>query len=169
VIFAYQPASVFAGSAIAGAAWLAFLLFLIAALPVKWDRVPAMMLKSIRKLLLNAFPERQIFTRNYSISQKLLLLTGLTTIFYFLGLLLSPGGFIGFDWYNFFGIGQIPPFYPPWTNAVLSMVNWPLLVGLGLAAFSLAALQRSIHSAWWQLFSACLCCGPSSWGSSKAW
>lgn len=91
------------------------------------------------------FPDPPVFTRAFSWPRKLLLLGILTAAFAALGLLLPPGGYVGFDWTHFFGIGVIAPFQPPWTKAVTDLLTWPLLVGLGLAAFSLAALQRSVH------------------------
>jgi hypothetical protein len=91
------------------------------------------------------FPERPIFARTFSWPKKLLILGILTAVFALLGLLLPPGGYVGFDWTHFFGIGVIAPFQPPWTKAITDLLTWPLLVGLGLAAFSLAALQRSVH------------------------
>ncbi len=91
------------------------------------------------------FPEQAIFARPFSWRKKLLWLAVLTAVFSILGLVLPAGGLVGFDWIHFFGIGRDIPFYPPWTRPLMDLMTWPLLIGLGLAGFSLAALQRSVH------------------------
>jgi hypothetical protein len=91
------------------------------------------------------FPEQPIFVRSFSWPKKLALLVGLAAVFSLLGFILPPKNLIGFDWNNYFGIGRAVPFYPPWTKPIMDLFTCPLLVGLGLAAFSLAALQRSVH------------------------
>lgn len=52
---------------------------------------------------------------------------------------------IGFDWVNYFGKDAFPSFYPPWTSAILKIVSWPLLIGLTISSFGIAALKRSNH------------------------
>jgi hypothetical protein len=106
------------------------------------------------------FPNQPVFFRTFSWPRKLLLLGIMTAAFSLLGLLLPPGGYVGFDWTHFFGIGVIAPFQPPWTKAFTDLLTWPLLVGLGLAAFSLAALQRSVHPA---SIAAAFFCLPLLW------
>jgi hypothetical protein len=91
------------------------------------------------------FPEQAIYTHTFSWRKKVLIFLAAGCAFYLVGVLIPPGGFIGFDWLNFFGIGNIAPFHPPWTKAVTDLLTWPLLIGLGMAAFSLAAVQRSVH------------------------
>ena len=46
---------------------------------------------------------------------------------------------------TFLGREEFPPFYPPWTEWVVSWLNWPALVGLTFASVSLAAILRSVH------------------------
>jgi hypothetical protein len=93
------------------------------------------------------FPETPIYSRTLSSLQKIALLIAFTIVFGGIGFLMPANGFIGFDWINFFGIGRVPPFYPPWTKDVVVLLSWPLLVGLGTAAFSLSVLQRAAHRA----------------------
>ena len=87
----------------------------------------------------------EINNRRLSIPWQIGLFLILTAIFSLLARLIPANGFIGFDWFNFFGIQRIPPFYPPWTIDVVRWLTYPLLVGITLAAFSLAAWQRSVH------------------------
>jgi len=61
---------------------------------------------------------------------------------------LLPGD--AFDWRVFFGQGNIPAHYPPWTGLVVSVLTYPLVVGITLASFGIAALLRArspLHSA----------------------
>jgi hypothetical protein len=102
-----------------------------------------------------AFPPVDLDRRRLSPLKSLLLFGILAGVFSLLGLFISPGGFIGFDWYSFFGVGNIPPFYPPWTPWVTSALSWPLLIGLSMAAYGLACLRRSAHPL--SLAAACLC------------
>ena len=91
------------------------------------------------------FPEQNIYARNFPIYQSALLLLFFTFLFSLVGKILPANGFIGFDWVNFFGIGNIPPFYPPWTKFVVGLINWQLLIGLTLAGFAYAVIRRGIH------------------------
>ncbi len=91
------------------------------------------------------FPDQVIFNHPFSWRKKILIFLAAGCAFYLAGVLVPPGGFIGFDWNNFFGIGNIAPFHPPWTKAITDLLTWPLLIGLGMAAFSLATVQRSVH------------------------
>ncbi len=91
------------------------------------------------------FPEQAIFNHSFSWQKKVIIFIAAGCAFYLAGVLVPPTGFIGFDWNHFFGIGSVAPFHPPWTKMVTDLLTWPLLVGLGMAAFSLAAIQRSVH------------------------
>ncbi len=91
------------------------------------------------------FPEQSIFAGYFSWRKKALVFLAVVCSFTLVGALVPAGGYIGFDWTHFFGIGNVAPFYPPWTKSVTDLLTWPLLVGLGMAAFSLAAVQRSVH------------------------
>lgn len=53
--------------------------------------------------------------------------------------------YMAFDWVHFWGIERIPPFYPPWTIYVVRSLTYPILIGITLAAFLTATLQRSCH------------------------
>ena len=99
----------------------------------------------VARLTAPLFPDQPIFHRDLSWRVKLLIFLLLAGVFSLVGALIPPGGYIGFDWTHFFGIGSFPPFYPPWTKAVTDLLTWPLLIGLGMAAFGLAAIQRSVH------------------------
>lgn len=74
--------------------------------------------------------------------------------------LIPVNGFFAFDWVHFFGAQRVPPFYPPWTVYVIRYLSYPLLVGVTLAAFSLATIQRSIHPI---SAAASFCCLPLIW------
>ena len=91
------------------------------------------------------FPAQNIYHHNFSKKQQILLFAIFLILFSFLGFLITPGGLIGFDWINFFGQGRVPPFYPPWTNLVVKYLSWPLLIGITLSSFGIAALKRSSH------------------------
>jgi hypothetical protein len=91
------------------------------------------------------FPEREIFARRLPWRVTIPLFAVLTVIFSLAGSLIPVDGFIGFDWVNFFGIHQIVPFHPPWTLFTIQYLTYPVLIGITLAAFCLAAIQRSIH------------------------
>ena len=99
----------------------------------------------IVRLTAPLFPEPVIYRHIFSWQKKLLILAGLTLVFGLVGVLIPPGGTVGFDWTHFFGIGNALIFYPPWTKYVTDLLTWPLLIGLGMAAFGLAAMQRSAH------------------------
>jgi len=111
-----------------------------------WSRLRRLW-ADFNRLTAPLFPNQPIYTRSFTWPNKLLLLAILTAAFALLGSQLPPGGYIGFDWTHFFGIGVIAPFQPPWTKTVTDLLTWPLLIGLGMAAFSMAALQRSVHPA----------------------
>ena len=48
-----------------------------------------------------------------------------------------------FDWNVFFGIGNIPVFYPPWTMYITGLLTYQLLVGITLSSFALAVMKRA--------------------------
>jgi hypothetical protein len=91
------------------------------------------------------FPEQEILTRRLPLRVAVPLFIALTSVFTLAATRIPANGFIGFDWVNFFGIQRIPPFYPPWTLYVVHYLTWPLLVGITIAAFTLATIQRSVH------------------------
>lgn len=91
------------------------------------------------------FPGRKIYNRDLTGTQRLGLFLVLLVLFYFLGFLIPADGFFGFDWVHFWEPGIIPPFYPPWTLAVVRVLTWPGLIGLTLAAVAVATLLRSLH------------------------
>jgi len=91
------------------------------------------------------FPEINIYNQKFSKKQLLILFLAFLFVFSMFGFVFLPGGFIGFDWINFFSQGRIPPFYPPWGKVIIQLLSWPLLVGLTLASFGIAAVRRSVH------------------------
>lgn len=99
----------------------------------------------LRKWESTFFPEYEIFNNKISTGKQILLFVILLILFSLFGIVFRPGGLIGFDWIHFFGQGIVPPFYPPWTEFVIKQLNWPLLIGLTLAGFSLAVFKRAVH------------------------
>jgi hypothetical protein len=97
------------------------------------------------QFLATLFPEIQIYTRKLHVWPKILILVLLTLLFSLIGAFWRADGFVGFDWVNFFGQGRIAPFYPPWVKWIVAPLTWPLLIGLTLAATSMAAYLRSTH------------------------
>ena len=113
------------------------------------------MWSAVCRLTAPLFPQLNIFSHDFSWRKKAIIFIAAACAFTLVGAFIPPGGYIGFDWTHFFGIGNFPPFYLPWTKAVTGLLTWPLLIGLGMAAFSLAAAQRSVHVV--SLVAACLC------------
>lgn len=99
----------------------------------------------VRSFLHKLFPEERHLVRELPLHQKLLFFVFLFSIFSLFGLFIPADGFFAFDWVHFFGIGNIPPFYPPWTQWVVSLLSWPTLVGLTLATVGFASFQRAQH------------------------
>jgi hypothetical protein len=91
------------------------------------------------------FPEREIFHQRLSFRASVLLFVVFAAIFSLFGTLIPGDGYFGYDWFHFFGIGQIPPYYPPWTLYIVRYLTYPFLIGITLAAISVATFQRSIH------------------------
>jgi hypothetical protein len=91
------------------------------------------------------FPEREIYARRLPFRTGLLLFFAFTAFFGLAANMIPGDGFFGFDWFSFFGIQNVPAFYPPWTAIVVRPLSYPLLVGITLAAFSLSVIQRSVH------------------------
>ncbi|GAP12144.1 hypothetical protein BECAL_03347 [Bellilinea caldifistulae] len=91
------------------------------------------------------FPEQEIYKNKLPFRVTLPLFFILTLIFSCAATLIPADGFFAFDWVHFFGIQRVPPFYPPWTVYIIQFLTYPLLVGITLAAFSLATIQRSVH------------------------
>jgi hypothetical protein len=91
------------------------------------------------------FPRQRVFSRSLTLLQSAGLFLVLFLLFLPLGFLLPANGFFAFDWLHFFGQGNIPAFYPPWTIYVVRVLSWPSLVSLTLASFALAAFLRSSH------------------------
>jgi len=118
------------------------------------------LLKSWNKKTDFLFPEQKIFEREFPLWQELTIFTLMLGIGSLLGSLLPADGFIGFDWVNFWSIGRVAPFHPPWTALLVRLLTWPLLVGLTLSAFSLAVLKRAVHPA---SAAAALVCLPLLW------
>jgi hypothetical protein len=91
------------------------------------------------------FPEQEIFSRHLPLYITFPLFVTLSAVFSLAGTLITANGFYGFDWVHFFGIQQIPPFYPPWTLYFVRYLSYPILIGITLSAFSIATIQRARH------------------------
>lgn len=91
------------------------------------------------------FPEVEIFHFKLTFGKKLLLFFGLSILFSFAGMMIPANGLVGFDWVNFWGQRRVPPFYPPWTEAVIKLLSWPALVGITLASVATSAIARARH------------------------
>jgi hypothetical protein len=88
------------------------------------------------------FPERRIYRRQLSPLRLGALFVLCTALLSAAATFLPADGWIGFDWVHFFRDANPPAFYPPWTKYV-SLLTWPLLVGMTLAALGLAAFLRA--------------------------
>lgn len=91
------------------------------------------------------FPEQKIYARELPVSSQLALFLLLVVVFSIAGALLPPSDPIAFDWLHVISIGRLAPFYPPWTQPFLSLLTWPLFLGLSMAGIALATLKRSVH------------------------
>lgn len=91
------------------------------------------------------FPEQKIFTRRLPFRIAIPLFVTLTIVISLGASVLPLNSLIGFDWKHFFGINNLPPFYPPWTHDVVKYMTFPILVGITLSAVLLAVIQRSVH------------------------
>ncbi len=91
------------------------------------------------------FPEQNIFALHIPVVTQVVVLIGLTVLFSALASLLPADSVFGYDWFNFFSRGYMPPYYPPWDRFVVAPLQWTSLVGLTIAAFSLAAVKRAAH------------------------
>jgi len=68
----------------------------------------------------------------------------LTVVFTFFAKVIPSDAPFAFDWNIFFKDGNnVPAFYPPWTNLIVSQLSYPLLIGVTLATFSVAVLLRT--------------------------
>lgn len=101
------------------------------------------------------FPEVNTFARRLPLRVAIPLFVALAGIFSLAATRIPVDGFFAFDWVNFFGIRRIAPFHPPWTIYTVMPLTYPLLVGISMAAFALAALQRAARPV--SLVAACLC------------
>jgi hypothetical protein len=90
------------------------------------------------------FPQQDIFARQWTRIQTLVLFGVFAVGFYLVALFIPADGFIAFDWVHVFAPGKIPPFYVPWSRYV-SLLTWPLLISLSMAGITLATLKRSVH------------------------
>ena len=90
------------------------------------------------------FPEQEIFAHKLPVRAQVAVLVGLGVVFTGVGYFLPANGFLAFDWLHFFGIGRMPPYYPPWVKYVVYL-TWPGLVGITLAAVCLAIVKRAAH------------------------
>lgn len=99
----------------------------------------------MKKLLLQLFPVHTIFTKKLSLLQSIGLFLSLTFIFSVAATFIPKDGVFAFDWIHFFGIGNFPAFYPPWTRWLVAPLTYPLLVGLTLASVSISCYFRAVH------------------------
>ncbi|RME60609.1 hypothetical protein D6779_01865 [Candidatus Parcubacteria bacterium] len=103
------------------------------------------MREELQKVLSLIFPENMEPARNLTISRLLFLGVPIFIGFYWISVTVFGNTYRGFDWVHFWGIGRVPPFYPPWTRFVIHWLNWHALVSLTLTAVLLAVMERSEH------------------------
>jgi len=99
------------------------------------------------------FPERPVYRQKMKPLILILAFFSLTALFSIAGFFLKPEGFVGFEWRSFWGVGNVPGFYPPWGKWLILQLTWNSLLGITLAGFSLMVYLRSRH-----LFSAAVSC-----------
>ena len=104
-----------------------------------------LLLNNYRSTIEFLFPEVEIFRFKLTFGKKLLLVIGLSILFSIAGTMIPADGFVGFDWVNFWGQGRVPPFYPPWTEAIINLLSWPTLDGITLASVATSAISRARH------------------------
>ena len=103
-------------------------------------------MEQLRTLLNLVFPNQIAFNRNLSfIKRSGIFLATTLLITAIVSFLPPPNGFVGFDWVNIFSKTGAPPFYPPWTDLVLNILSWPLLIGITIGAFTTMTLERAVH------------------------
>ena len=90
------------------------------------------------------FPDQRIHAREWSIRDQVVVFVLLAIMSYWVGSSFLADGVSGYDWLNFFSQGRIPPYYPPWTRYV-SLLDWPMMFGLSMAAVGLSIAKRSVH------------------------
>ncbi len=98
-----------------------------------------------QRIELNLFPEINIYSRQIPVITQLLAFVVLTAAFSLVGVFLPANDHVGWDWVYTFSIHKVFAFYPPWTYYITDRLNWPLMVGLPLAAYTLAVMRRSVH------------------------
>lgn len=92
---------------------------------------------------LTLFAPQRVYANNPPRYIQATMFTALFALFYVLASVLPADGFVGFDWIHFFAEAQLPPFYPPWTEAIVKQLTWPALVGLSLASVAFASYRRA--------------------------
>jgi hypothetical protein len=104
--------------------------------------------RSLKNLLsiashLDLFPKIKVTNRAFPLYINLLIFAIMTGLYYALARMIPCNGFFCWDWVYIFSVGKTGPFYPPWTGPILSILTYPILVGLPMAALSVAAFLRA--------------------------
>lgn len=102
-------------------------------------------MKKIISIVDLVFPDQNIFQRRLSVPAAILFFLVLCCVFSLTATIIPANGFIGYDWVNYFSTGKIPAWYQPWTLVITHYLNYPILIGITCAAFSIAAFLRSVN------------------------
>lgn len=100
-------------------------------------------MKNTKDLFNRLFPNIDVYNGKFTKKELLCLFAILFLVFSSFGFIYQPGDLIGFDWIYFFGKGIVPPFYPPWVSEIIKFLSWPVMIGITMASFGLAVMQRS--------------------------
>lgn len=99
--------------------------------------------KKIEKITKIIFPEIDIYSQNLTFLKKILFFLFLFWVFYFASKIIFADNYKGFDWINFWGINNVPLFYPPWTYLIIKLFNWHSLVAFTLTSILFASMLRA--------------------------
>lgn len=102
-------------------------------------------MKKIVTILDMVFPEQIIFQRRLKIPTAIVFFLFLCFLFSVVATIIPVNGFIAYDWVYFFSVGNIPSWYQPWTISIIHFLNYPILIGITCAAFSMATFLRSVN------------------------
>ncbi len=101
---------------------------------------------NFKKLIELLFPSHITPLRRTPNRQTLLLFLAAWLVASGLSTFIPADGFYAFDWLIFFGAGNVPRFYPPWTGYLVQILTWPTITGLTIATLFIASYLRASHS-----------------------
>jgi hypothetical protein len=110
-----------------------------------WNSNKLTAIRNISSRLDFLFPQQEVLVRKQFGPHQLVIWGVVFVLTYILASFIPPDGFVGFDWTHFFSQVRIPDFYPPWTSAVVSLLNWPSLIAITLTSVLLASYLRATH------------------------